>query len=132
MENGRKKAMITVRKAPHGSGYVQEALDVMFIMASYDLDLSVVFLDDGVWALKQGQDTSGLGIKGFAPSMGALTDWDITQVYVDGSAMTQRNIKMHDLISIGEDDNGVKIHPEVLDTEKLSMLLRAQDAIVSF
>ena len=42
------KIMITVRKAPHGTIYVQEAIEIMFIVASYGMDLSVVFLDDGV------------------------------------------------------------------------------------
>ena len=75
------KLMIVIRKAPHGTIYVQEAIEVMFIMASFDMDLSIVFLDDGVNAVKQGQDTKELGIKGFSASLGALADWDVKNVY---------------------------------------------------
>ena len=82
-----KKVMVTVRRAPHGSIYVQESVEVMFIFATYDMDLSVVFLDDGVLALQKSQDTKGLGIKGFMASLGALVDWEVTKVYVDRQSL---------------------------------------------
>ncbi|MFN2310005.1 MAG: DsrE family protein, partial [Gammaproteobacteria bacterium] len=87
-----KKVMITVRKPPHGSIYVHEAIEVMFVIASFGLDLSVVFLDDGVLALKTGQDTSDLGIKGFLASIGAFMDFEVTQVYVDRQSLEDRNL----------------------------------------
>lgn len=127
------KLMIVIRKAPHGTIYVQEAIEVMFIMASFDMDLSVVFLDDGVNAIKQGQDTKDLGIKGFSASLGALADWDVKNVYIDAQSMTDRNISGEDLISIGEDDETDEIvYPQVVDTETLKTMMYKQDSILSF
>ena len=127
------KLMIVVRKAPHGTIYVQEAIEVMFIMASFDMDLSIVFLDDGVNAIKKGQDTKELGIKGFSASLGALADWDVKNVYIDAQSMTDRNISEDDLISIGEDDETDEIvYPKVVDTEALKIMMNKQDSILSF
>jgi len=127
-----KKVMITVRKAPHGSIYVQEAIEVMFIVASYGMDLSVVFIDDGVFALKDGQDTGALGTKGFMASIGALVDFEVENVYVDSQSMRERNLGEDDLVFIGEDeDTEEPVKPRVLDSEAIRALMVEQDSIVS-
>jgi len=128
-----KKVMVTVRKAPHGSIYVQEGLEVMFIFATYDMDLSVVFLDDGVLALQPGQDTKGLGIKGFMASLGALVDWEVTNVYVDRQSLKERNIAEDGIISIGKnEDTDEPIRPQVLDGAEIAAMMAQQHSIVSF
>ena len=128
-----KKVMVTVRRAPHGSIYVQESIEVMFIFATYDMDLSVVFMDDGVLALQQGQDTKGLGIKGFMASLGALVDWEVTKVYVDRQSLKDRNIAEDAIISIGKDDDtDAPIRPKVLDSAEIAKMMAAQHAIASF
>lgn len=128
-----KKVMVTVRRAPHGSIYVQESVEVMFIFATYDMDLSVVFLDDGVLALQKGQDTKGLGIKGFMASLGALVDWEVTKVYVDRQSLKDRNIAEDAIISIGKDDDtDAPIRPKVLDSAEIAKMMAAQHAIASF
>jgi tRNA 2-thiouridine synthesizing protein C len=131
-ENG-KKVMVTVRKPPHGSIYVQESIEVMFIFATYDMDLSVVFLDDGVLALQAGQDTKGLGIKGFMASLGALVDWEVTKVYVDRQSLKDRGIREDAIIAIGkDDDSGAPIRPKVLDGAEIASMMAEQHSIVSF
>jgi len=128
-----KKVMVTVRKAPHGSIYVQEGIEVMFIFATYDMDLSVVFLDDGVLALQPGQDTKGLGIKGFMASLGALVDWEVTNVYVDRQSLKERNIAEDGIISIGKnEDTDEPIRPQVLDGAEIAAMMAQQHSIVSF
>jgi len=133
MAKERKKAMIVVRKAPHGSIYVQEAQEVMLIVAAYEMDLSVVFMDDGVFALKQGQNTSELGTKSFMPIFTALIDWEIENVYLDQESMKARGITKEQVIYIGEDeDTEEPVKPEILDTEAIRELMKKQDTILSF
>ena len=128
-----KKVMVTVRKAPHGSIYVQESIEVMFIFATYDMDLSVVFLDDGVLALKAGQNTKELGIKGFMASLGALVDWEVTNVYVDRQSLKDRNIPEDGIIAIGKDEEtDAPIRPKVLDSAEIAAMMAVQHSIVSF
>lgn len=128
-----KKVMITVRKAPHGSIYVHEAIEVMFIVASYGMNLSVVFIDDGVLALKQGQDTKELGIKGFMASIGALVDFEVENVFVDKQSMQDRNLSEDDLVVIGEDeDTEEPIKPSVIDADEIKRMMAEQDSLISF
>lgn len=128
-----KKVMVTVRKAPHGSIYVQESIEVMFIFATYDMDLSVVFMDDGVLALQPGQDTKGLGIKGFMASLGALVDWEVTKVYADRQSLKERNIAEDTIITIGKDEKtDAPIRPKVLDSAEIAAMMTQQHSIVSF
>ena len=128
-----KKIMFTVRKAPHGSIYVYEGLEVKLIMAAYDADISVVFLDDGVFALKKGQDTKELGIKGFAATYGALVDYEIQKVFVDRHSMEMRGMTEEDLLVIGEDeDTEEPIKPQVIDSQEIAAMMAEQHNILSF
>jgi len=96
-----KKVMITVRKAPHGSIYVHEAIEVMFIVASYGMDLSVVFIDDGVFALKDGQDTKALGIKGFmASGEDEDTEEPVKPAVLDSEAIRALMVEQDSIVSL--------------------------------
>ena len=46
---------------------------MILIMAAYDQDISVAFIDDGVYALKKGQNTEDIEIKGFAKTVQPCT-----------------------------------------------------------
>ncbi len=128
-----KKIMFTVRKPPHGSIYVYEGLEVKLIMAAYDADISVVFMDDGVYALKQGQDTKELGIKGFAATYGALMDYEIQKVYVDRHSMEIRGMTEDDLLIIGEDEETEEpVKPQVIDSQAIAAMMAEQHNILSF
>ena len=128
-----KKIMFTVRKPPHGSIYVYEGLEVKLIMAAYDADISVVFLDDGVYALKKGQDTKELGIKGFAATYGAFMDYEIENVVVDRHSMEIRGMTEDDLLFIGEDeDTEEPVKPRVVDSQEIAAMMAEQHNILSF
>lgn len=128
-----KKIMFTVRKPPHGSIYVYEGLEVKLIMAAYDADISVVFLDDGVYALKKGQDTKELGIKGFVATYGAFMDYEIENVVVDRHSMEIRGMTEDDLLFIGEDeDTEEPVKPRVVDSQEIAAMMAEQHNILSF
>nr|CAX84123.1 DsrE family protein [uncultured bacterium] len=128
-----KKIMFTVRKAPHGSIYVYEGLEVKLIMAAYDADISVVFMDDGVFALKQGQDTKELGIKGFAATYGVMVDYEISKMFVDRQSMLDRGMTEEDLLVIGEDEETEEpVKPKVVDAAEIAAMMKEQHNILCF
>ena len=43
-----KKFMFVNRKAPYGTVYALESLEVVWISAAFDQDVSLAFIDDGV------------------------------------------------------------------------------------
>ena len=61
-----KKYLYINRRAPHGTIYAHEALETVLIGAAFEQDVTLVFIDDGVFQLKKNQDTSEIGTKNFS------------------------------------------------------------------
>jgi len=117
-----KKFMFVNRKAPYGTIYALESLEVVLITATFDQDVSLVFMDDGVYELAKGQQTKGIGIKNFSPSYRALEGYDIEKLYVDQASLDQRGLTEADLL----------VPVEVLDDQQMGDLMAQQDVILSF
>ncbi|MEI8327074.1 MAG: sulfurtransferase complex subunit TusC [Betaproteobacteria bacterium] len=117
-----KKFMFVNRKAPYGTIYALESLEVVLITATFDQDVSLVFLDDGVYELLKGQQTKGIGIKNFSPSYRALDGYDVEKLYVDQHSLQQRGLSEADLL----------VPVEVLDAKAMGELMAQQDVILSF
>lgn len=117
-----KKFMFVNRRAPYGSIYALESLEVVLIAAAFDQDVSLLFSDDGVFQLKKEQDTAGIGMKNFSPTYRALEMYDVEKLYVSKTSMDQRGLTKDDLI----------VEVEVLGDEALADLMDDQDVIFSF
>ncbi len=115
-----KKIMHIMRNAPHGTIYTYEGLEMILIMAAYEQDISVVFIDDGVYALKKGQDTEGIEIKGFSKTFGALDGYDVENLYVDKISMEERGLSEDDLI----------VDVEILNSNEIGEIMTNQDVII--
>ncbi len=124
MEEGGvvKKFLYVNRRAPYGSIYALESLEVVLIGAAFDQDVSMLFVDDGVYQLKKGQDTKESDMKNFSPTYRALEMYDVEKLYVDKQSMDERGLTQEDLI----------VPVEVLDTQQLADLMEEQEVILSF
>ena len=69
-----KKFMYINRKAPYGTIYAWESLEVVLIGAAFEQDVSVAFMDDGVYQLITRQDGALLGTKNVGDALKALHD----------------------------------------------------------
>ena len=112
--------MHIVRRAPHGTIYTYEGLEMVLIMAAYDQDISMTFIDDGVYSLVKDQDTTEIEIKGFMKTLGVLEDYDVENLYVDRKSLEDRGLT--------EDDLYVPV--QVLDASEIGKLMTEQDVIV--
>ncbi len=117
-----KKFMFVNRKAPYGTIYALESLEVVLITATFDQDVSLVFIDDGVYELVKGQQTKDIGVKNFSPSYRALDGYDVEKLYVDQASLAQRGLTEKDLL----------VPVEVLDARQMGQLMAQQDVILSF
>ena len=117
-----KKFMFVNRKAPIGTVYALESLEVVLISAAFEQDVSLVFMDDGVFQLKKGQDTAGVEMKNFSPTYRALEGYDVEKVYVSKKSMDERGLNEDELI----------IDVEVLDDAQMADLMEDQDVVLSF
>jgi tRNA 2-thiouridine synthesizing protein C len=117
-----KKFMYVNRRAPHGTVYAQESLEVVLIGAAFDQDVSLVFLDDGVYQIRKSQDTSAIETKNFSKTFRALEMYDVEKLYVEKESMEARGMT--------EDDLNVPV--EVKTSEEIGRLMEDQDVILSF
>ncbi len=85
-----KKFLYVNRKAPYGTIYALESLEVVLIGAAFEQDVSLAFVGDGVYQLARGQDTKGLEVKNFSPAFRALEDYDVNKLYVDEESLRAR------------------------------------------
>jgi tRNA 2-thiouridine synthesizing protein C len=116
-----KRFMYVNRRAPYGTIYALECLEVVLIAAAFDQDVSVVFLDDGVCQLKKNQDTTGIGMKNFSKTYGALDDYDVEKIYVEKESLDARGLTADDLV----------IPVEVLTADELREVMAQQDVVIS-
>jgi tRNA 2-thiouridine synthesizing protein C len=131
-----KKFLYINRKAPHGSIYAQESLEVVLIGAAFEQDVTLAFIDDGVYQLMQNQDTSGAGVKNFAPTFRALGDYDVRQIYVEEESLKLRGLGKDDLIPLTyedeDDDWAEKDSVHVVSSAELADIIEQQDVILNF
>ena len=116
-----KRFMYVNRRAPYGTIYALECLEIVLISAAFDQDVSVVFLDDGVCQLKKNQDTTGIGMKNFSKTYGALDDYDVEKIYVEKEALDARGLSADDLV----------IPVEVVAADDLREIMAQQDVVIS-
>lgn len=117
-----KKFMFVNRKAPHGTVYALESLEVVLITAAFDQDVSLAFLDDGVYQLKKGMQTKGIETKNFSPAYRALDGYDVEKLYVERESMEARGLTEDDLL----------VDVIVLGSAELGTLMSEQDVLLSF
>ncbi len=131
-----KKFMYINRRAPHGSNYAQEGLEVALIGAAFDQDVSLAFVDDGVFQLKTNQDTGELGVKNFTATFGALGDYEVKKVYVERESLTRRGLNADDLLPLvyedEDDDWAEKPLIEIVDAKTLGGIIEQQDVLLNF
>jgi tRNA 2-thiouridine synthesizing protein C len=120
-----KKFLYLNRKAPYGSIYALESLEVVLIGAAFEQDVSLAFIDDGVYQLKKNQQTSvssGIGVKDFSKTYRALEGYDVEKLYVDKKSMEERGLTKDDLL----------VPVEILDEAQMAELMEQQDVVLSF
>ncbi len=117
-----KKFLFLNRKAPYGTIYALEALEVVLITATLDQDVSLAFLDDGVYELVKNQDTKGIGIKNHSKAYRALGDYDVEKLYVERESLAARGLAPSDLL----------VDVTVLSSAEMADLMTTQDVVLSF
>jgi tRNA 2-thiouridine synthesizing protein C len=131
-----KKFLYINRKAPHGSIYALESLEVVLIGAAFDQDVSLAFIDDGVYQLLQNQDTSGIGVKNFSATYKALGDYEVNKIYVEQESLELRGLSKDNLLPLTwedeDDDWAEKDSIHVVSSEELADIIESQDIIFNF
>lgn len=132
IEGVKKKFMFVNRKAPYGTIYALEVLEAVLISAAFEQHAAIVFVDDGVYQIKKGQDTKAINMKNFSPTFKIIEmekedadedpDMDMVwRIIVEKESMEARGFTPDDFV----------IDVEVLSSAELGAFMEKQDVILS-
>lgn len=116
-----KKFMFMNRKAPHGTIYALEVLEMVLISAAFDQDVHLAFLDDGIYQIVKNQQPEAIEMKNFSKTYKALEMYDIEKLYVEKESMDERGLT--------EDDFLVDV--EILPRAEMAKLIDGMDVVLS-
>tara|TARA_B100000941_G_scaffold276781_1_gene239730 strand:+ start:360 stop:743 length:384 start_codon:yes stop_codon:yes gene_type:complete len=117
-----KKFLYINRRAPHGTIYAHEALEVVLIGAAFEQDVSMAFLDDGVFQLKKDQNTDQINTKNFSKTFSALEMYDVEKLYVEKESLDERGISSDDLA----------VDVKIISSEEMKQLITDSEVILNF
>jgi tRNA 2-thiouridine synthesizing protein C len=131
-----KKFLYVNRRAPYGTIYALESLEVVLIGAAFEQDVALAFVDDGVFQLTKGQNTDGIGVKNFSPTFRALGDYDVNKLYVERESLEERGLTEDDLQEImyedEDDDWEEKPSIRVVSRSEMADVMADSDVVLSF
>ncbi len=116
-----QKFMFVNRRSPYGTIYALESLEMVLITGAFDQDVTVVFLDDGVFQITKGQDTKAINMKNFSPTFRALEGYDIEKLYVEKESIEARGLTPDDFV----------VPVEVKSAAEIAALMAEQDVVIS-
>ncbi len=120
-EHTHKHCLFINRRAPHGNLQAWEALELSMITAAYDHQVTLLYMDDGVYQLQKNQDSSASGTRNFSAVFGALEDYGITRICVEQASLQSRGLCVDDLI----------VPVELIESEALAALMEQQDILLN-
>ena len=116
------KTLVLLRKAPYGSVYTAEAFRTIMGIAVFEMDLCVMFMDDGVYALLKDQNPEGLEMKPLGEGFPMLKDFNVTKFVVHEESLKQRGLTPADLV----------LDVELVGNDQVAELLASYGKILPF
>ena len=116
------RVAVLMRKAPYGSVYAAEGFRSMMGVGVFELDISVIFVDDGVYALLKGQDPEALEMKPLGDGFPMLPEFGVTKFYVHDGSLSERGLTVDDLV----------VDVEVLDEAGVARELESFGVVLPF
>jgi tRNA 2-thiouridine synthesizing protein C len=111
-----------MRKAPYGSVYTAEGFRTIMGIAVFEMDISVVFMDDGVFALLKDQKPDQFDMKPLGDGFPMLKDFDVERFYVHGESLAERGLTVDDLV----------MEAEVVDGAQIASILETAGTVLPF
>lgn len=117
-----KKFLYVNRRMPHGTVYAQESLETVLIGAAFDQDVSMLFMDDGVFQIKKDQQPEALGNKNFSKTYRALEMYDVEKLFVEQESLAERGLSEDDLV----------VDVEVIPRAAVKAMVDEHDIVLGF
>ena len=83
--------------APYCGVQLLEKFDVILTAAAFDQNISLLFIDDGIFQIKQCQQVKQNKIKNTLELFNVLEVYDVNSFYIEKESLEERGIKLTDL-----------------------------------
>ncbi|CAA0093847.1 Intracellular sulfur oxidation protein DsrF [BD1-7 clade bacterium] len=110
-----------LRKPPYQGTLTRESLDMALATAAFDQQVQILFLGDGVFALKNEQQTETLQRKNISKTLPALELYDINDVFVCTQSLADR----------GMTDKPLCISPTLINSAEINDKIRSADKVIT-
>ena len=110
------------KTAPYGQANGQESLDLALAAGSFGHNVSLFFIEDGVFQLLARQAPELIEAKNYSKAFAALEFYDIDNVFVCAESLAVRHLSAQDL----------SIEVQTLSNEQLKKRLNQHQHILSF
>lgn len=116
-----KSMLIICQQAPWSNSMVRETLDLALSGGAFDLPISLLFLDDGVFQLVKDQQPQAVQQKNITSNLQALPLFGITEILVVEQHLCARGLNSQQLLE------PVKL----IQQESLNSLLTYYDTVIT-
>ena len=115
------KLAFLFRTAPHGNAISREGLDALLAATAFcdEEEIGVLFIDDGVLNLLDGQNPELLLQKDFIRTFKLLDLYDIEQRFVCANSLDQYNLQAEQLIISAEKIDRTSLINKLSQAEKV-------------
>lgn len=114
-----QRFLFIIRTPPQGGLRVRETLDMVLTTAAFDQAVSVLYMDDGIYQLRQGQQAEN-GQSVIGEMLEAFSLYGVENVWVERESLLSRRMTLSDLV----------IKTEIVDRARLSALLQRFDLVL--
>lgn len=87
-----RSLLLVCRRAPWGGVAAREALDIALAGGAFDLPISVLFLDEGIWQLAANQNAAPLEQKNLLANVQALPLFGVEALYASRTDAHARGV----------------------------------------
>lgn len=116
-----KSLLIISRQAPWAGPAAREALDIALAGGAFDLPISMLFLDDGVFQLAPDQRPSRVEQKDLQANLQALPLFGVEALYTSSRSLAER----------GLDDASLTLPARALNDVALRNLLQTHEQVIT-
>ncbi len=116
-----RRLLFVFQGNPAEAERLRDGLDAALAALAMDCRVGAVFVDDGVFLLRRGQDAAASLQKARSAGLGALLAHGAETFLVDAAALAERGLAEADLLHA----------PRAVDRATLAAALRAADAVIS-
>ena len=117
----KRKLLVVVRRSPYSGALAYESLEAVLVAGVFEQEVTVVFIDDGVYQLVRDQNAVAIGVRNVGRGLKALDVYDVKQIYVDGGSLADRGLGIDDL----------EIPATLIDADDIRALIPRHDAVIT-